>query len=203
MLKYTKKPITLEAVQFTGQSMYDLDDFMDGSDAFAFHSNKTVTVITNHGPAKVKIGDWIIKSPEGEFYPCSAEVFKATYNDASVQDGDAKSKVLEFAASLGLSPDEISDGFHSFQDLYDHRKALFVALTKAHGEYSWRSWLHSDGTMFDGYFIVGLGAVDGRQITYHYEAKHWDKFSHCDEIIKAPEFDGHTPENVVERLLKL
>lgn len=202
-MRYTKKPITIEAVQFTGQSMYDLDDFMDGSDAFSFHKDGTISVITNHGGAKVEKGDWIVKSPSGEFYPCKPDVFKETYVDASAKDADGTKKVLDFAASLGLSPDDISDGYHSFQDLYDHRKAAFVALTKSFSSTCWRSKLHFDGTMHEGYFIVGIGEEAGEQITYHYEMKHWELFDHCPEITQAPEFDGHTAEDVVERLLKL
>lgn len=43
----------------------------------------------------------------------------------------------------------ISDGYHTFNDLYDHRHALFLALCRALGM-GWKSRLHVDGTSVDG-----------------------------------------------------
>lgn len=62
--------------------------------------------------------------------------------------------------------DLVSDGYHSFKELYDHRIKLFVALCNVlenwdteigHPSQCWKSKLHSDGTMFDGWFIAGIG----------------------------------------------
>lgn len=39
----------------------------------------TLVVVTNHGPAQVKVGDWVIRSPEGELYPCQDDVFRKKY----------------------------------------------------------------------------------------------------------------------------
>ena len=59
----------------------------------------------------------------------------------------------------------VSDGYHTFKELYDHRIALFLALVKSISEQEyhpanqicWKSKKHSDGTMFDGWFIAGIG----------------------------------------------
>jgi hypothetical protein len=109
----------------------------------------------------------------------------------------------------------VGDEFHSMDELYEHRLALCVALFKYFDNYvtplgsrvkCWKSKQHSDGTMFDDYFIVGMTVTEfegpPRQITYHYELKHWDKFNII-ELSKAPEYDGHTSKDVIERLLKL
>ena len=55
--------------------------------------------------------------------------------------------------------------------------------------------------MFDGYFIVGINTKKG-QTTYHYEMKYWDLFN-VKEVENAPEYDGHTPEQAIERILSL
>lgn len=99
---------------------------------------------------------------------------------------------------------EISDGYHTFNDLYDHRRALTAAFFKLWPTFSWKSKNHhpDDEPMFEGgYFIVGLDLPTG-QISYHYKLHHWDDFSSVIEIPHAPKWDGHTPEMTVARLLK-
>lgn len=104
---------------------------------------------------------------------------------------------------VGVDPSEVSDGYHTFNELYRHRMALMAALMRFSGASCWRSRQHHDGTMFNGFFIVGmtLGIVEPNQITYHVELKHWEEFAFAPTLEKAPEFDGHTPEDVVRRLL--
>lgn len=111
--------------------------------------------------------------------------------------------------------DDISDGYHTFGELYDHRRALTAALfTETHDLNSrtplieetpvWRSKQHhpDDSPMFEGgYFIVGATLFEG-QISYHYKLKHWDDFRNIPEIPHAPKWDGHTPQDTVERLLR-
>jgi hypothetical protein len=98
--------------------------------------------------------------------------------------------------------DDVSDGFHTFGELYDHRRALMAALTKSHPAISWRSWQHhpDDKPMFEGYFVVGMHLPTG-QISYHYKASHWNDFEGVTELSWAPKYDGYTPASTVERLL--
>lgn len=104
---------------------------------------------------------------------------------------------------------EVSDGYHTMHELYQHRMALTVALFHSwYIEYGhepewqiFKSKFHSDGTMFEGYFIV-MAIVPSGQISYHYDLKHWDLFK-IPEVERAPEYDGHTSDDVIERLLKL
>lgn len=69
----------------------------------------------------------------------------------------------------------ISDGFHSFNELYDHRMILFSVVLKVYRKGAWKSRLHADGTTWDGWFIVGINTPDS-QFTYHYKIEHWDLF---------------------------
>ncbi len=117
-------------------------------------------------------------------------------------------------AYSGVDTNKISDGYHTFGELYDHRSALFIALCHAgvirdiQGDTVfgnvpvWKSLRHSDGTMYQGWFIAGIGAKKGDQISYHLPMRYWDKLQVA-EVSQAPEFDGHTSQDVIERLLSL
>lgn len=98
------------------------------------------------------------------------------------------------------------DGYHTFTELYDHRITLHIALCRQL-EFTkhrvWRSKFHSDGTWMDGWFVLGLNVLPGRQITYHLPVSRWDETGFAEDLPTAPEFDGHTPDNVLERLAKL
>lgn len=94
-----------------------------------------------------------------------------------------------------------SDGYHTFEELYEHRIALFIALMRAHPELSWWSRLHADGTMWEGWIIAGMHLPTG-DITYHMADKYVRDYldSEITEFGRAPEWDGHTPANVVKRI---
>lgn len=106
----------------------------------------------------------------------------------------------------------ISDGYHTFEELYDHRIFLFRALgnlaimaansvgMENNENNVWKSKLHHDGTSYDGWFIVGFHTKPGFQVSYHIPMKYWDYFDLFVERERAPEWDGHTPADVVERL---
>ena len=90
---------------------------------------------------------------------------------------------------------DISDGSHTFDELYYHRMILFSIICNSNKERSWKSKLHDDGTMFDDYFIVGIETPEG-QFTYHYHMDHWDKFD-VKELDRAPAWDGHEASDVI------
>lgn len=102
------------------------------------------------------------------------------------------------------APEDTSDGFHTFAELYDHRRALtaVLAANAAQMGAAWRSKQHhpDDDPMFEGgYFIVGI-VLDVGTISYHYKLKYWDNFATVPELPHAPKWDGHTPADVVARL---
>ena len=102
---------------------------------------------------------------------------------------------------------EFSDGYHTFNELYDYRKAynaaFFNELAKQ-GLYDvHKSKLHSDGEIPFGdpnWFIV-MAELPTGQISNHYEMKDWDLFD-IPEKDKANVYDGHSPQDVYERLVK-
>lgn len=108
--------------------------------------------------------------------------------------------------------DEIMDDYHTMHELYQHRMALNKALFSAYLKLIdssrldapndvFKSLSHSDGTMFEGYFIV-MAITNQGQISYHYQLKHWDEFD-LPVWDKCPPYDGHTSADVIERLMKL
>lgn len=96
----------------------------------------------------------------------------------------------------------ISDGYHTFDELYDHRITLWIALCKQR-QVSWRSKVHSDGSMFEGWFVLGMGTGKGCQMTYHLPISRWDDTGFAMTMDMAPEFDGHTPAEVLKRIAAL
>lgn len=97
---------------------------------------------------------------------------------------------------------ETSDGYHTFNELYHHRAVLFSVIVKAFPERAWKARQHHDGTMYDGMFIVGIDTPEG-QASYHYDIDpYWDMFE-CRELERAPEWDGHTPAQAIERIGRL
>ncbi len=101
---------------------------------------------------------------------------------------------------------DIGDGYHTFDELYEHRITLFIALCKQvfyTDRIVWRSKLHSDGSSYDGWFILGINVEKGEQITYHLPLSKWEQTEFATTYDKAPEWDEHRPQDVLERLKNL
>lgn len=91
---FVKKPISVQAIQWTGHNYAEIVDFVgkDGVDLF-YSCEKSVLVpmlviyapsdITDEGDHLVRVGNWIIKGIKGEFYPCKPDVFEQTYEEVN------------------------------------------------------------------------------------------------------------------------
>lgn len=98
---------------------------------------------------------------------------------------------------------ELSDGFHTFNSLYEQRMILFAALVRAYKDKAWKSYRHEDGEYCfgGGWFIVGIDTPEG-SYTYHYENKYWNMFD-CIDLPRAKHWDGHTEADAETRLMSL
>ena len=98
---------------------------------------------------------------------------------------------------------DVSDGFHTFNSLYEQRMILFAALVKAYRDKAWKSYRHEGGEYCfgGGWFIVGIDTPEG-SYTYHYENKYWDMFD-CADLPRAKHWDGHTEADAETRLMSL
>lgn len=108
----------------------------------------------------------------------------------------------------------VSDGYHTMDELYDHRIRLFITLCREilrrdpkmlalDDREVWRSRKHADGSMFDGWFVMGIGKQPGKQMTYHLPMSYWNDCPFAQDLEHAPVFDLHTPEDVLNRLKEL
>jgi hypothetical protein len=100
---------------------------------------------------------------------------------------------------------ELSDGYHTIDEMYSHKYALFIALTKCAQSLGLSTWLackHYDGTCHQGYFLVCIILESGEQISYHLPDGMLKYCTHLPGYDVAPvDFDGHTSEEVIQRLL--
>lgn len=98
-MKFRKKPVVIEAVQWTGRNWQEVLDFCTVPDEVCggvpaiFITNdvanvgggrRPVLIETLEGTMRGEVGDWIIKGVAGEFYPCKPDIFKRTYEPVEV-----------------------------------------------------------------------------------------------------------------------
>ena len=81
-MKYRKKPVVIEAIQWdaTDPTAKKLREWSDH--AVRAHDGSACFVDTLEGTMEARPGDWIIKGIKGEFYPCKPDIFAATYEPA-------------------------------------------------------------------------------------------------------------------------
>lgn len=109
-------------------------------------------------------------------------------------------KNLKIAQNTGM----ISDGYHTFNELYDHRALLtsmlfsFIQSNNDAPCTLFKAKAHADGTMFDGMFIVGALFDDDKYFSYHYDMDRWDMFSFVDERWYAPLWTPELDININE-----
>lgn len=106
---------------------------------------------------------------------------------------------------------QVSDGYHTFGELYRYRMLLQAMLFNQWGDIYdsktdsrlhdiHKSWKHSDGKpCFDGKYFVVVATLPTGQITNHYKAEHWDLFK-IPARDMAAEWDGHTPQQAADRM---
>lgn len=76
-MKYRKKPVEIEAIQWKGNNLGELVGFV-GAKTIEMIS-KTPYIKTLEGKMMLSEGDYIIKGVVGEFYPCKPDIFEQTY----------------------------------------------------------------------------------------------------------------------------
>lgn len=79
-MKYRKKPVVIDAIQFTGVNFDEIEGFV--GDDYGKNAKGESVIATLEGPLRISPKDWIIKGVKGEFYPCKPDVFSATYEPA-------------------------------------------------------------------------------------------------------------------------
>jgi hypothetical protein len=100
---------------------------------------------------------------------------------------------------------QISDGFHTFEELYEHRHSLVLALMALEPELFWFSRRHSDGSLCFGdgnWFIVGADLPGVGPISYHLPIELWTLAENTEAkcLHKGRPWDGHTSNDVSSRI---
>lgn len=117
-----------------------------------------------------------------------------------------------------VDPKDITDGYHTFAELYEYRMLYNAALFNEWARNdAWiegmppsfstdhvfdvhKSWKHSDGELcFGGGWFIVMANLPTGQISNHYEEQHWHLFQ-VPTKEQANEYDGHTPEVAAIRL---
>lgn len=142
------------------------------------------------------VDEW--RKPMNEWGDTMESIAKASFQKSSRLLEENKKLREKLAEKIN---GETSDGYHTFNELYHHRAVLFAALCNNTSVQAWKSKLHHDGTMYDGMFIVGMSLPRGfGQVSYHYDIDpYWDMFDVL-ELDRAPEWDGHTPTDAINRI---
>jgi hypothetical protein len=122
-----------------------------------------------------------------------------------------KSHVTGEILSEASSVSDLSDGYHTFNELYSHRIELYKALCKTMQKLPqydgkpeiWKAIVHNDGSVMEGWFIMGINIIPGKTITYHLPMSEWDNCDFARILSVAVKWDGHTSADVLNRLKEL
>jgi hypothetical protein len=79
MTFYRKKPVVIQAVQWTGENNTEILHFCSSCYITSSGKSKDLVVSTLEGDMSASVGDFIIKGVKGEFYPCKEDIFDMTY----------------------------------------------------------------------------------------------------------------------------
>ena len=105
---YRKKPVTIDAIQWTGENLHEVICFTDGppdiksdhagmrwEEYKALVARDGLKIFTLEGVMNASPGDWIIRGIKGELYPCKPDIFELTYEPASARAPDPRIAELE------------------------------------------------------------------------------------------------------------
>ena len=146
-MKYTKKPVTIDAIQVKANNfdricdfmgctpmqvlnpMSDIDEHGDSRDPYL-----GVIIDTLEGKMTANIGDMIIKGVNGEFYPCKPDIFAKTYDKA---DTDYRDRMKAEHYELNERTNKLGSFFQTaiFGNLPDEKKELMRQQHEAMRKY--------------------------------------------------------------------
>ncbi len=129
-LRFRKKPVVVEAVQWAGDNPEEIVMFMHPEkprymDQFS-NADDLMGIETLEGLMVANKGDWIIKGIQGEFYPCKPDIFEATYEPAGAQTVPVGA--MEAAYREGWSDGRSDAGTHYNEDMAWNESNVKAAL---------------------------------------------------------------------------
>ena len=111
MQKFVKKPVVIEAIQYNGENIEAIEDFVGKKLSTVMSSDVDVKLIipTLEGYMKASKGDYIIKGIKGEIYPCKPDVFKSTYNVVEDNNGILSEGEKRVRTNFNVSSSKLVD----------------------------------------------------------------------------------------------
>ena len=87
---YRKRPVVIQAIEWTGDNFVEMcefagcisEDYLNPTSSCRFYtdpSSKVITIKTLEGDMRAIKGDYILKGVKGELYPCRRDIFLETY----------------------------------------------------------------------------------------------------------------------------
>jgi hypothetical protein len=124
-MKYRKKPVVIEAIQWVPGIMTHLDLPEWFKNALAsgriFGKNQQNFCKTLEGNMEIRNGDWIIQGVKGEIYPCKPDIFEMTYEPSP---SESKCKTIEEIVCEYLQDEDEVDGNKSIRDIVEEYMEL-------------------------------------------------------------------------------
>ena len=80
---YRKKPVVIEAIEWTGSNFSAVDLFARETGYNIIQDGQVLIIPTLEGDHEASLGDMIIKGVKGELYPCKPVIFTATYDSTT------------------------------------------------------------------------------------------------------------------------
>lgn len=139
----------------------------------------------------------------GSIFPEYQEFETMTQNNRLILPCEASALAVGESPNILVLPSpvtDVSDGDHTFGDLYNHRSLLFLGFLNLLNN-AWYSTKHHDGSSYEGWFIAGVELNEDEQITYHLPNKYLRLCAlNLQYLDRAPEWDGHKSEDVLSRI---
>lgn len=108
--------------------------------------------------------------------------------------------IASMAYAKILNTDNISDGYHTFGELYRHRAVLFAAVCHDHIEDAWVTRNYADGrSVYGDMFLAGIHLPCG-DVSYHIDGEYWELFSDLPYLTRSPSSDGDAPNDVLDQI---
>ena len=103
---YRKKPVMVEAVQWTGENHAEMCEFID-PEALEIIPRIGLVIHTLEGDHHASPGDYIIKGVNGEFYPCKPDIFAKTYESSTLTQPNEGAKDKNVPTNGPLTLEEL------------------------------------------------------------------------------------------------
>ena len=132
-MKFRKKPVVIEAIQFFDQAeeLINIQEFMGGGDLTIDYKDvddPKLKIETLEGTMNASLGDWIIKGVNGELYPCKPDIFEKTYESVDVPESFLD-RVIKEKAELAERTSKLKDFIENnpkFDELTNINRILLI-----------------------------------------------------------------------------